>query len=425
MKIGIFFDDGGYAGRDLSTPSSGNPGIGGTEYCIVMLMHYLSMDTKYEVICYHLNRNQLPPKVKDRLVESQIKAVEAAAWEHVDVLITNRPLEKQVFDAIDHYQVKTISWAHNYLIGELIKLHEQSRYIKRVVFVGRQVYDRYIDCPLIRKADYIFNMVPSQPGRKRIPQPGNTVTYTGSLIYDKGFHILAKSWKSVLRQVPDAQLHVIGSAKVYDEGSTVGSYGIADPEYEKLFMPYLTDEAGRILPSVLFHGALGAEKNEIYEITKVGVMNPSSRTETFGLSGVEMSLLGIPVCAGGRNGLLDTVVHGQTGLTSNSAGKLSKNIVTLLKDNHLNNTMGENGMEYAQRFAPEKIILDWKRVIDEVYSDVEPTYHKPENHYFNNMKWVRILNRSIWRLVGTERWFGVVDLEGAGRSILRKLLRKG
>lgn len=425
MKIGIFFDDGGYEGRDLSAPGSGNPGIGGTEYCIVMLMHYLSMDEKYQVICYHLRQNQLPPKVAERLVESQRKAVEAAAEEQVDVLITNRPLEKQVFDAIDRYRVKTISWAHNYLIGELVKLHEQSRYIKRVVFVGRQAYDRYIDCPLIRKADFIFNMVPSQPGQKRESRPRNVVTYTGSLIYDKGFHVLAKSWKSVLKQVPDAQLHVIGSAKVYDEGSPVGRYGIAEPEYEDLFMPYLTDEAGRLLPSVLFHGALGTEKNEIYKITKVGVMNPSSRTETFGLSAVEMSLLGIPVCAGGKNGLPDTVVHGQTGLVSNSAAGLSRNIVKLLKDDSLNNAMGEKGIAYAQRFAPEKIILDWKRVIDQVCHDTPPTYHKPENHYLNNMKWVRILNRSLWKLVGSERWFGVVDLEGAGRNILRKLMRKG
>ena len=218
---------------------------------------------------------------------------------------------------------------------------------------------------------------------------------------------------------------MIGSAKVYDERSLVGSYGIAEPSYEKLFIPHLTDEQGNILPSVTFHGALGAEKNRIYEITKVGVMNPSSRTETFGLSAVEMSLFGIPVCAGGKNGLLDTVVPGQTGLVSNSSAKLAKNIVTLLKNDQMNLEMGKNGSAYAQRFAPEKIIQDWKRVIEAVCHDAEPVYHKPENHYCNNLKWLRMLNRSVWKLVGSARWFGIVDLEGTARKVLLKLLRRG
>lgn len=422
MKIGIFFNDAGYEGRDFSAPQSGNPGIGGTEYCFIMLMHYLSMDSEYEVACYHLKKNRLPQAVEERLVGSQVQAVEAAAGDGVEVLITNKPIEEPVFEAIDRCRVRTISWAHNYLIGDCLRLHRQCGYLKRIVFVGRQAYDRYIDCPLIEKMDYIFNMVPCPAGEKREQHPRNVVTYTGSLYYDKGFHILAKAWKAVLKQVPDAELHVIGSAKVYDENSPVGPYGIAEPDYEKRFMPCLTDEAGRVLPSVIFHGALGTEKNEIYRSTKVGVMNPSSRTETFGLSAVEMALLGIPVCAGGKNGLLDTVIPEKTGLVSNSSGKLSRNIIRLLKDDSLNRTLGENAQVYAQRFQPEIIIQDWKRVIGEVARDVPPSYHKPENHYRNNMKWLRMLNRSLWKLVGSKSWIGIVDIEGAGRNILLRLL---
>ena len=94
MKIGIFFSDAGFENRDFSAPESGNPGIGGTEYCVLMLMQYLSMDAGYEVICYHLKQNRLPSRVADRVVDSQLQAVEAAAKDQVEVLITNRPTEK-------------------------------------------------------------------------------------------------------------------------------------------------------------------------------------------------------------------------------------------------------------------------------------------------------------------------------------------
>lgn len=423
MKIGFYLNDSGFENRNLTDPASGNPGIGGSEYCFVMLMYHLSLDQQYEMVCYHLKHNQLPPRVSERIVESEVQAIENASKDKVDVFIIRSPAERSVFAAIDHFKVNTISWAHNYLIGESVRLHQQSEYIKRVVFVGRQQYDRYIDCTLIHKSAYIFNMV-SEPARRRNANPRNHVTYTGNLIFDKGFHILARCWKDILKRVPDAELHVIGSVKIYDEKSEIGKYGIAEPDYEKLFMPYLTDQAGNVLPSVQFHGALGAEKSKIYEETKVGVVNPSARTETFGLSAVEMSLLGIPVCTRGKNGLLDTVVHGQTGLLSNTPMGLTKNIVRLLKDDALNNSLGENAIAYAQRFAPERITEEWKQVINDVHNNIAPKYVRPQNYYWNNLKWLRMFNRFIWKLVGTDCWIGVVDLEGMVRKALLSLLRR-
>lgn len=36
------------------------------------------------------------------------------------------------------------------------------------------------------------------------------VVYSGALIKQKGFHILAKAWKNILKAVPDAELYVLG-----------------------------------------------------------------------------------------------------------------------------------------------------------------------------------------------------------------------
>ena len=49
-------------------------------------------------------------------------------------------------------------------------------------------------------------------------------------------------WPDVVKQVPDAQLYVIGSGKVYDENAKLGKYNIAEESYEKKFMSYLEQE---------------------------------------------------------------------------------------------------------------------------------------------------------------------------------------
>ena len=56
------------------------------------------------------------------------------------------------------------------------------------------------------------------------------------------------------------------------------------------------------MKSVHFCGNMGIEKLEIYNRTTVGVVNPSARTETFGLSAVEMEACGIPVVTKSGNG---------------------------------------------------------------------------------------------------------------------------
>lgn len=56
MKIGILFDDAGFQNIDFRYPENGNPGIGGTQFCFLMLIRYYSKINKTdELIVYHLN----------------------------------------------------------------------------------------------------------------------------------------------------------------------------------------------------------------------------------------------------------------------------------------------------------------------------------------------------------------------------------
>lgn len=117
----------------------------------------------------------------------------------------------------------------------------------------------------------------------------------GCIRPDKGFHVLAKAWPTILTEIPDAQLYVIGNGQLYGKDVSLGKYGVATQEYENEFMPYLIDKGGQILPSVHFLGLLGDEKYDVMGRCKVGVPNPTNSSETFCISGVEMELLGCSV----------------------------------------------------------------------------------------------------------------------------------
>ena len=153
------------------------------------------------------------------------------------------------------------------------------------------------DHDVFSKATFIYNCVPvpaslpqlvrEHPFHDREP----VVVYLGSLHYMKGFHLLAAAWKRIRSAVPDATLHVLGGSS----SGTLGAYRIASPKYEELFIKHLLDADGRLMDSVFFHGNSGVEKWEVLCRARVGVPNPSGRSETFCLSLVEMLLSGARV----------------------------------------------------------------------------------------------------------------------------------
>lgn len=249
---------------------------------------------------------------------------------------------------------------------------------------------------------------------------GYNVTYIGSLIPSKGFHILAKSWKKVLQKIPQARLQVIGSGQLYNKNSKLGKYGIAEEQYETKFMRYLVDKKGNVLDSVNFFGVLGYEKNEVIMNTSVGVPNPTGRTETFGLSALDFESRGVPVVTIKKTGFLDTVQNRHTGLLYSSKFLMANYIIRLLKNNELNHNLGINGAIFANRFLPERIIPIWENCFSEVYSNIAPSYIEPSDNYFSNFKIIRITIRNL-RKYNVLSWIpSMIDIE----SFIIKLIRK-
>lgn len=219
----------------------------------------------------------------------------------------------------------------------------------------------------------------------------------GGLRVTKGFHILAKVWKEVVKEVPDAELHVMGGSKLYDENASTGNFGIADEKYEKRFMPYLLDDNGKVMNSVKFLGVLnGEEKINAINETKVGIANPSGFGETFCISAIEFEAMKVPVVSCKKNGLLDTVEDGKSGILVKNEKQLKDAIVTLLKDDKLNEDMGLYGEKFVrEKFDIYNVCSKWKKLLEDVYNDIPQKEELINNNFKYNLKWLREFNRKI------------------------------
>lgn len=376
---------------NASMPENGNPGIGGSEYLFALLGRYLQKTTDaFEIYFFNFGNSKLPEGVISVIIEDNMDMLDQAAALGVDVLIHQVSKPDHWYRKLESTNIKAIPWAHIFLPYEELKTIRSCTNVKRVVFVGKEEYDTYIDDDIITKSTYIYNMInTSRTAKERcVVQP--SVTYIGSLVPAKGFHLLAKIWPSVLARVPDAQLNVIGTGKVYDRNAVLGKYGIAQESYENEFMPYLTDENSDILPSVHFLGLLGEEKEDILCQTAVGVVNPTALTETFCISAVEMQLCGVPVVSKKKWGLLDTIKDGKTGFLYTSEKEFVDRVVQLLLDKELNAQFGCQGQAFVKNtFEAGILIHQWIDLLKDVYNDVPATYAGVQGNWGNDLKFLR------------------------------------
>lgn len=426
MHIGIYINNQNIATVNCTNLLEGNPGIGGTEYCILLLAQmYKSYYPNHKVTLFANKIENLPMVDNYVAVTSLEQLVTKANIEHVDILVVSAvyngmPLPQTFFDCINEKKVKTILWGHNYYLSDFCNKIANCSYIRANVFVGRQQYDRYVDHRIIRKSTYIYNMYPEvKEQRKKIIN--HQVTYIGSLVPEKGFHLLAEAWKKILTQIPDAELNVIGSGKLYGRNSKLGLYGIADEKYESIFIPKLLDKSGNLFDSVHFLGVLGTEKKNIILNTAVGVTNPSGKTETFGISALDFESMAVPVVTIGKGGFLDTVIDKKTGLLCDSLDELPDKIVELLKDNKKNVEYGKSGYELAKEFIPAKIIKQWHNLFETVYANDEIAYRTPDSFMEKNLKRWRVANRKLKNFLHFEGGFSVIWLETVVRNMLRRI----
>ncbi len=427
MKIAIFIDNENILGVDCRNPENGNPGIGGTEYCILLLAQvYKKAYPNDEVVLFATKQGMLPKTDAVEIVSGPMEIGNVFKKTQADILLISavyhgEPLSQDFFKMIETNQIKTILWGHNFYLSDFCNKISGCSYVKANVFVGRQQYDRYVDHKVIKKSTYIYNMYPQPVYEARKENSNHAVTYIGLLVPLKGFHVLAQAWKSILTEVPDAELNVIGSGKLYGRNSKLGRYGIADEEYERQFMPGLTEPDGSIMPSVHFWGVLGVEKNDVIRNTCVGVVNPTGRTETFGISALDFESMSVPVVTIAKGGFLDTVLNEETGLLYGHTDDFAKDIIMLLKNDKLNEQYGRDGVQLCKKFTPDKIIKEWNRLFMKVLNDEKMEYIEPDSFMTTNLKKYRCLNRKIKNAIGVEYPISVIGAESFARNVLRRM----
>ena len=397
---------------DLRNLYEGNPGIGGTEYVMFVVAYLLTIrDNGLDIFVYLEKENSLPKELKTIVVPDVKRAAIDAAQEGCERFICDCKWinwAEQPFPDIPA-SLKLVPWLHTPCRVE--RLHEicQHPNFAKLICVGSEQRDLYRDDWTFKDIDYIYNCVPQRniPSINTIipyAERKHIVTYIGSLTPRKTFHVLAEIWPDVLRQVPDAELYIVGSASLYDDICEYGAFHIAEKSYEDSFMPYLTKD-GRILESVHFMGTMGKEKEEILKISKVGVPNPTGKTETFCLSAVEMQLMGCAVTAMRAPGYFDTIYNGY--IVKRGKQYLADSIVRLLRTTESPKPYKDTLKYLRDNFSEDAVVEKWEKLLlSDMNGYVSPIYPLKNKSY--RLKWLKEVMGKIKRVFPfSERLYSV------------------
>lgn len=186
----------------------------------------------------------------------------------------------------------------------------------------------------VRHVKIIYNCVNKEKYRVLgIPKTTYpSVTYLGRITKYKSVDHLIDAFRIVKAHVPEAKLTIVGE----------GPYRNKLMEYAKGL-------------DVEFTGFVSEEKKvEILNRSWV-VVNPSVK-EGWGLTVIEANACGTPVIAANSPGLRDSVKNGETGILYpyGDIEKLAAEIVRVLTDERLRETLSQNALTWSQNFDCDK-----------------------------------------------------------------------
>ncbi len=193
------------------------------------------------------------------------------------------------------------------------------------------------------------------------------VCYVGSIVPEKGFHLLAKVWPAIREQCSCARLSVIGSARLYSRSYPLGAMGIAEEAYETELIRYFGPDPTQC--GVRFHGLVApSDYHRIVDRCSIGVVNPQWKgaIETFCNSAVELQSRGLAVVGGNAGGLRETVWNGKSGILVSSEQQLKNAILRLLRNPKTARKMGRNALIHASTFSSQGVVQSWESLIGAV-----------------------------------------------------------
>lgn len=428
MKIGFYLENKNTRNIDYSNPENGNPGIGGSEYMIWTISYYLKKiyDRKLEVYILANNIETLPRILKNIQCESIECAINKSKELKLDLFIFKGPIENEkIFRLIDNVKQPSAMWSHNFETKKSLKYAMECKYLVKNICVSKEQYDRLRDHDIFTKSTYIYNALDFNLynyEKIEVVEKDNIVSYMGAITPAKGFHKLAEVWNHIERKVPDAKLYIIGGGNLYNKNTELGKYKIAESKYEDKFINPFLDESGNIKDNIKFLGVLSQkEKLDIMAKSKVGVVNPTGKGETFCISAIEFQSVRVPVVTRNKFGLINTVNNNKTGILVNNKKDLEKKIINLLLDNELNNYMGNNAEKFVRNeFDIYKLCCEWFDLVENIVENKEVKPEFKTSNYYNDMKFIREINRRVKKIKIFNRFPSLIEYNYYLKKIIGK-----
>ena len=180
--------------------------------------------------------------------------------------------------------------------------------------------------------------------------PPRFVLSVGRITPYKGYDLLMKAMKHVLKEIPDIKLVL-----------RIGSERLTESEMQKKNeLLQLAEELG-VADNILFYNYI-EELEDFYNAAEVFVL--PSTYEPFGMVAIESMACGTPAVVTQRGGLSHLLVDGQDALLVDPVDTkaLAKAILKLLKDRTLYSELSRKGSEKAHSMFTWEMIA--KRTLD-------------------------------------------------------------
>jgi len=298
--------------------------------------------------------------------------------------------------------IRPVVWSHIDLSSEISGWLDQD-WITGVVTVSDFCRLALLHHSKHRRIGRIYN--PLNPfyagdnGTQRIElEYPRQAVFSGFVGESKGAHHMFQCWRHVRRALPDAQLVVAGSARLYRDDASIGPYGVASPEFEELYIYPLVQEFGSLEQAgVRLVGLLSPlELRSLYQQSSLGVVNLNAHnaTETFSCSGVEMAACGLRVFSMASAALPETIgFTGNAVLVTQPAQLVPAFVDALSQPKDLKNIEAQQ-QQVRDRYRLSRILDYWEELLlapaDRFYNLAGPWQYNKNFRYIVKKMLARI-----------------------------------